>query len=80
MNKDNTTKSYKNTETSIEKLRIQFKSFKQEWSKIQSRIKNGSGLAPEKEPRWWKYLNCVFSKTNEVINLTSSARETGLRD
>ena len=76
MNKDKTVKSYKNIETSIEKLRIKFKSFKQEWSKIQSRIKNGSGLAPEKEPHWWKYLNPVFSETNEVINLTSSAGET----
>ena len=33
-------------------------------------------LAPEKEPHWWKYLNPVFSETNEVINLTSSAGET----
>ena len=73
MSKDNTIKSYNNIETSIDKLRIKFQSFKQEWSKIQSRIKNGSGIAPEKEPHWWKYLNCDFSKTNEVINLTSSA-------
>ena len=29
MNKDNTIKSYKNIETSIDKLRIKFKSFKQ---------------------------------------------------
>ena len=56
MNKDNTIKSHKNIETSIDKLKIKFKSFKQEWPKIQSRIKNGSGLAPEKEPHWWKYL------------------------
>ena len=27
-------------------------SFKQEWSKTQSRIKNGSELALEKEPHW----------------------------
>ena len=76
MNKDNTIKSHKNIETSIDKLKIKFKSFKQEWSKIQSRIKNGSGLAPENEPHWWKNLNCVFSKTNEVINLTSSTGQT----
>ena len=76
MNKDNTIKSYKNTETSINKLRIKFEFFKQEWSKIQSRIKNGSGLAPKKDQHWRKYLNCVFSKTNEVINLTPSAEQT----
>ena len=76
MNKDNIIKSYKNIETSVNKLRIKFKSVKQEWSKIQSRIKNGSGLAEEKEPQWWKYLNCVFSKINEVINLTSNAGQT----
>ena len=39
MYKDKTVKSYKNTETSIEKLRIEFKSFKQEWQKIQSPTK-----------------------------------------
>ena len=76
MNKDNTIKSYNNTETSIKKLRIKFKFFKQEWSKIQNRIKNGSGLAPEKDQHWRKYLNCVFLKTNEVINLTTSAEQT----
>ena len=54
INKDNTIKSYKNIETSIDKLRIKFQSFKQEWSKIQSRIKNGSGIATEKELHWWK--------------------------
>ena len=43
MYKDKTVKSYKNTETSIEKLRIEFKSFKQEWSKIQSPIKMAVG-------------------------------------
>ena len=62
MNKDNTFKSYKNIETSIEKLRIKFESFKQERTKIQSRIRNGSGLAPEEEPRLCKYLNPVFRK------------------
>ena len=76
MDKDNTIKSYENVEISINKLRLKFKSFKQEQSKIQSRIKNGSGLAPEKEQHWWKYLYCVFLKTNEVINLTSSAGQT----
>ena len=62
MSKDNTFKSYKNIETSIEKLRIKFEPFKQEWTKIQSRIRNGSGLAPEKEPRLCKHLNPVFRK------------------
>ena len=51
MNKNNTVKSSKNIETSIEKLRIKFKSFKREWSKIQRRIKNSSGLASDKEPQ-----------------------------
>ena len=44
------------------KLKIKSESFKQEWSTIPSRIKNGSGLALEKEPHWWKYLNPTFSE------------------
>ena len=43
MYKYKTVKSYKNIETSIEKLSIEFKSFKQEWSKIQSPIKMAVG-------------------------------------
>ena len=76
MNKNKTVKLYKNIGTSIEKLRIKFKSFKEEWSEIQGGIKNGSGLAPGIQPHWQKYLNPVFSETNKVINLTSSAGET----
>ena len=49
---------------------------KREWSKIITRIKSGSGLSPEKEPVWFKYLNPVFCETNEEIKLTSSAKET----
>ena len=49
---------------------------KQEWSKIITRIKNGSGLSPEKEPVWFKHLDPVFCETNEEMKLTSSATET----
>ena len=48
--------------TRILKLKIKSESFKQEWSTTPSRIKNGSGLALEKEPHWWKYLNPTFSE------------------
>ena len=49
---------------------------KQEWSKIITRIKNGSGLSPEKEPVWFKHLDPAFCETNEEMKLTSSATET----
>ena len=37
-------------DTSIERLRNKYKVLKQEWSKIITYIKSGSGLSPEKEP------------------------------
>ena len=46
---------------------------KQEWSKIITRIKSGSGLSPKKEPVWLKHP--VFCETNEEMKLTSSATE-----
>lgn len=63
-------------DTSIEKLRVKYKTLKQEWNKITDRIKNGSGLSPDKEPGWFKHLNQVFSEANEDIILSSTAADT----
>ena len=41
---------HKTLDTSIERLRNKYKVLKQEWSKIITYIKSGSGLSPEKEP------------------------------
>ena len=49
---------------------------KQEWSKIITCIKSGSGLSPEKEPVWFKHFDPVFCETNQEMKLTSSAMET----
>ena len=65
---------HKTLDTSIERNKC--KALKQEWSKILTRIKSGSGLSPEKEPVWFKHLDPVFCKTFEEIKLTSSATET----
>ena len=46
--------------TSLEKLRRKYTTLKLEWHKISDRCKNGSGLAPEKEPSWYKILNTIF--------------------
>ena len=32
------------------------------------RAARGSGLAPEKEPRWYKILSQIYTKTNEQLN------------
>ena len=63
-------------DTSIERLRNKYKVLKQEWSKIITRIKKGSGLSPEKEPLRFKDLDPVFSETSEEMKLTSSTTET----
>ena len=68
--------TYKTLDTSIERLRNKYKALKQEWSKIITRMKSGSGLSLEKEPVWFKHLDPVFCETNEEMKLTSSATET----
>ena len=46
-------------DVSIERLRQKYKWLKTEWGKHTRRAKNGSGLEPEKEPRWYQILNPV---------------------
>ena len=58
---------HKTLDTLIERLRNKYKALKQEWSKIITRMKSGSGLSPEKEPVWFKHLDPVFCETNVVI-------------
>ena len=67
---------HKTLDTLIERLRNKYKALKQEWSKIITRMKSGSGLSLEKEPVWFKHLDPVFCETNEEMKLTSSAMET----
>ena len=55
---------HKTLDASIERLRNNCKALKQEWSKIITRIKSGSGLSPEREPVWFKHLDSVFCETN----------------
>ena len=67
---------HKTLDTSIERLRNNYKALKQKWPKIITRIKSGCGLSPEKEPVWFKHFDPVFCETNEELKLTSSATET----
>ena len=67
---------YTELDAGIDKLRVKYKALKQEWSRITDRIKNGSGLSPDKEPRWCKHLNPVFCEANETISSSSSASDT----
>lgn len=61
---------------SIQRLRNKFKMLKSEWTNLNSRIKQGSGLAASEEPAWFKHIDPVFTETNEDFTLTSSAQET----
>ena len=58
---------HKILDTSIETFSNKYEALKQEWSKIITRMKSGSGLSPEKEPVWFKHLDPVFCETNVVI-------------
>ena len=60
-------------DTSVEKLRKKYANIKNEWRKIDNRIKSGSGLAPEDEPDWYKLVNPFFTESNAELNLTESA-------
>ena len=44
---------YEQLDTSISKLRKKYTNLKTEWRKQTERAKTGSGLAPEKEWKWY---------------------------
>ena len=66
---------YTPLDTSLEKLRRKYTTLKVEWCKISGRCKNGSGLAPEKEPSWHKTLNPIFSEKNESLHLVEGSED-----
>ena len=66
---------YTPSDTSLEKLRRKYTTLKAEWRKISDRCKNGSGLALEKEPSWYKILNPIFSEKNESLHLAEGSED-----
>ena len=70
--KDGTVSKYQQLDTSIPKLRRKYVNLKVEWRRLTERCKNGSGLSPEKELKWFGVLNEVFSETNSEITLAAS--------
>ena len=67
--------NYSPLDTSVNKLRRKYTNLKAEWRKISDRVKRGSGLAPEKEPKWCKILNPVFTETNEDLEITGNSAD-----
>ena len=59
--------------TSVNKLRRKYTSLKPEWRKILDRAKRRSGLALEKEPKWYKILNPVSTETIEDMETTGNS-------
>ena len=66
---------YQQLDTSIPKLRRKYANLKVEWRRLTDRCKNGSGLSPEKELKWFCILNEVFSETNSEITLATSSQD-----
>ena len=60
---------YTPLDTSLENLRRKYTALIAEWHKIYRRCKNGNGLAPEKQPSWYKVLNPIFSEMNKSLQL-----------
>ena len=67
--------SYSPLDTSVNKLRRKYTSLKAERGKISDRAKRGCGLALEKEPKWYKILNPVFTETNEDLEITGNSAD-----
>ena len=40
---------------------------------MSDKAKRGCGLAPGKEPKWYKILNPVFTETNEDLEKTGNS-------
>ena len=66
---------YTPLDTSLEKLRKKYTTLKVKWRKISDRCKNGSSLALEKEPSWYKILNSIFSEKNESLHLAEGSED-----
>ena len=66
---------YTPLDTSLEKLRRKYTTLKVKWRKISDRCKNGSSLALEKEPSWYKILNPIFSEKNESLHLAEGSED-----
>ena len=64
---------YEPLDTSVLKLRKKYANLKTEWRKISDRAKTGSGLAPEKEPKWYNHINEIFSETNADLDLAAES-------
>ena len=71
--KDGSIFKYEQLDTSIPKLRKKYTNLKTEWRKLTERAKTGSGLAPEKEPKWYQHLNVIFAETNEELQLAAES-------
>ena len=66
---------YTPLDTSLEKLRRKYTTLKVKWRKISDSCKNGSSLALEKEPSWYKILNSIFSEKNESLHLAEGSED-----
>ena len=42
---------------------------------MSDKAKRGCGLAPGKEPKWYKILNPVFTETNEDLEKTGNSAD-----
>ena len=69
-----TVSKYQQLDSSIPKLRRKYATLKVEWHTLTDRCKNGSGLSPEKEPKWFCILNEVSLETTSEVTLAVSSQ------
>ena len=64
--KDGKIKEYEPLDITIDKLRVQYKKLRVQWSAIASETKTKSGLSPKTVPEWYNIVNPVFSEYNKI--------------
>ena len=74
-NKNEDLQSYSVLDTTVNKLRRNYTSLTAEWRRISDNTKSRYGLAPGKEPKWYKILNPVFTETNEDLEIMGNSAD-----
>ena len=74
----NEKKPFKDLYLDVKKLQSKYNNIKTDWRKCSDRQKNGSGLAPEKLPKWFDITNPVPPDKNQGLDNIASCPEDTL--
>ena len=68
---------YKPLEVDTKKLQSKYNAIKRKWREIKNLPREGSGLAPERNPEWYEKIDSILRDTNTDQNeLVSTSLDT----